>query len=209
LKEAGLMQEAANLQRQTMRLYRMLVALREAWGGALVLCSGPRCAATGIPVAASVAGATTLAIDADAEAMKSAMRRGELDFVVHTLDEALRTLKNQIRLKRPLSVGLIADVDKTLAELASRGVQPDLTVDSQSIGVGEDELFFAARDASELQRLDVALLEILPAKDEVRRRWIRRLPQYLHEARSGGRWIWLNADERASLIARGFSPESH
>lgn len=193
-----------------MRLYRALVASRTDWGGALVLCSGTGCANTGIPVSASVAGAATLAIDADAEAMKAALRRGELDFVVNTLDEALRTLKNQIRLKRPLSVGLIADVDSTLAELANRGVQPDVQLEAQSsVKANENELFFTVSDASELQRLDAALLESLPAEDVVRRRWIRRLPQYLREARSGGRWIWLSADERAAVEARGFSPESH
>ena len=75
-------------------------------------------------MAASVAGAATLAIDADAEAMKAALRRGELDFVVNTLDEALRTLKNQMRQKRPLSVGTDLRMwSATLAELASRGVQ--------------------------------------------------------------------------------------
>jgi urocanate hydratase len=58
--------------------------------------------------------------------MKSAMRAGYLDFVVNTLDEALRTLKNEIRQKRPLSVGLIADVEATLTEMVERGVQPDL-----------------------------------------------------------------------------------
>ena len=202
------MEVAGNLQRQTMRLYRALTASREDWGGALVLCSGAGCAASGIPVAASVAGAATLAIDADAEAMKSALRRGELDFVVNTLDEALRTLKNQIRLKRPLSVGLIADIDKTLEELTNRGVQPDVTIELQPVAAGADEVFFAARDAGELQRLDEELLESLPSADVVRRRWIRRLPQYLREARSGGRWIWLSAEERESLAVRGFSPES-
>jgi len=192
-----------------MRLYRALVASREDWGGALVLCSGAGCTASGIPVAASVAGAATLAIDADAEAVKSALRRGELDFVVNTLDEALRTLKNQIRLKRPLSVGLIGDVGATLAELTSRGVKADATLNPASSPASrEDELFFAARDASELQRLDAALLDVLPAGDAARPRWIRRLPQYLREARSGGRWIWLSGDERAALAERGFSSES-
>ncbi len=189
-----------------MRHYRALVNARESWGGALVLCSGSGCAASGIPVAASVAGAATLAVDADAEAMKSALRRGELDFVVNTLDEALRTLKNEIRQKRPLSVGLIADVTATMAELMIRGVQPDVTIDPQGPSVcAEDELFFAAQDAGALQRLDVALLETLPAED-LRRRWVRRLPQYLREARSGGRWIWFSADECKALAARGFSP---
>jgi urocanate hydratase len=203
------MEAVGNLQRQTMRLYRALAASREDWSGALVLCSGEGCAASGIPVAASIAGGTTLAIDADAEAMKSALRRGELDFVVNSLDEALRTLKNQIRLKRPLGVGLIADVGKTLDELASRGVQPDVTIGLQPVTAGDDEVFFAARDAGELQRLDAALLETLPSAEVVRRRWIRRLPQYLREARSGGRWIWLSDGERESLAVRGFSPESH
>ncbi len=54
------------------------------------------------------------------------MRTGELDFVVNTLDEALRTLKNEIRQRRPLSVGLIADTDLALAEIAERGLLPDL-----------------------------------------------------------------------------------
>jgi len=202
------MEATVNLQRQTMRLYRALVASREDWGGALVLCSGAGCVSSGVPVAASIAGAATLAIDADAEAVKSALRRGVLDFVVNTLDEALRTLKNQIRLKRSLSVGLIADVDATLEELASRGVQPDATIDARSAASREDELFFAVSDASALQRLDVALLEALPAEDVVRRRWIRRLPQYLREARSGGRWIWLNVEERAAVTSNGISPES-
>ena len=68
-------------------------------------------------------------------------------------------------------------------------------------------MFFTAKDASALQRLDAALLETLPAED-ARRNWIRRLPQYLREARSGGRWIWLSAEERAAVEARGFRPES-
>lgn len=203
------MQSVVNLQRQTMRLYRAFLASREDWSGALVLCSGSGCIASGISVAASIAGAATLAIDADAEAMKAALRRGELDFVVNTLDEALRTLKNQIRQKRPLSVGLIADVSSALAELSSRGVQADAMIDPQSPATShEDELFFAASDASKLQSLDAVLMEVLAAEDE-RRNWIRRLPQYLREARSGGRWIWLSAEERAAVEARGFSPESH
>jgi hypothetical protein len=54
--------------------------------------------------------------------------------------------------------------------------------------------------------LDAARLDIL-SQEEARPRWIRRLPQYLREARSGGRWIWLSANERAALEASGFSPE--
>ncbi len=65
--------------------------------------------------------------------MKAAMRAGALDFVVNTLDEALRALKNQVRLRRPVGVGLVADVDATLAEMVERGVQPDLHIVSSGL----------------------------------------------------------------------------
>jgi len=120
-------------QLDTLRLYGALVELREDWGGGLVLCCGAGCASSGIPAAVSIAGGATLAIDADATAVKTAMRAGELDFVVNTLDEALRALKNEIRQHRPLSVGLIADVDATLHEMAERGVLPELLL----IGSGQ------------------------------------------------------------------------
>jgi hypothetical protein len=113
-------------QLATLRLYGRLIGEREDWSGALVLCCGEGCVANGIPAAVSIAGGAALAIDADAGALKSAMRAGELDFVVNTLDEALRTLKNQIRQRRPLSVGLIADVPAALAEMVERGVLPEL-----------------------------------------------------------------------------------
>ncbi len=100
--------------------------VREDWGGRLVLCCGDGCAASGTAAAVSIAGGATLAVDGDAAEVKAAMRRGEVDFVVNTLDEALRALKNEIRVRRPLSVGLIADVDAVLREMVERGVLPDL-----------------------------------------------------------------------------------
>jgi hypothetical protein len=115
-----------DLQLETMRIYKALIDAREDWGGKLILCVGPDCAQSGVPSAVSIAGGTTLAIDSDAAAMKSAMRAGYLDFVVNTLDEALRTLKNEIRQKRPLSVGVITDVETALAEMVERGLQPEM-----------------------------------------------------------------------------------
>lgn len=216
-----------------MRIYKTLVDERTDWGGKLVLCCGPECAQSGIPTAVSIAGGTTLAIDSHAAAMKSAMRAGYLDFIVNTLDEALRTLKNEIRQKRPLSVGLIADVDHTLTEMVERGLQPDLQfvpanspdlmysqlgtlrergMSSRSIATDEDEqndeCLFAAPDASALREIDATLLAALPADDIVRRRWLDRVPKYLREARSGGRWIWLRDDELESLANQGLSPRS-
>lgn len=117
---------AAGHQLDTLRLYGALVTAQLEWGGRLVLCCGAGSAISGAPAAASIAGGVSLAIDSDAASAKAAMRAGELDFVVNTLDEAMRTLKNQVRQRRPLSVGLIADTDLTLAELVERGILPDL-----------------------------------------------------------------------------------
>jgi urocanate hydratase len=120
--------QSKDLQYRTMRDYKGLVDHRADWGGKLVLLCGPGCALDGLPAAVSIAGGTTLAIDSDAAAMKSAMRAGYLDFVVNTLDEALRTLRNEVRQKRALSVGLIGDVNIALTEMVERGVQPDLWI---------------------------------------------------------------------------------
>ncbi len=117
---------AGEHQLETLRIYGALVSERPAWGGRLVLSCGEGCSLSGIPAAASIAGAASLAIDPDSAAAKAAMRDGELDFVVNTLDEALRTLKNEVRQRRPLSVGLITGLDAVLAEMVERGLLPDL-----------------------------------------------------------------------------------
>jgi len=119
---------ATDLQRQTLRLYGELVARRESWGGQLVFTCGAGSSASGLPAAVSIAGGTTLALDPDASAVKAVFRQGGVDFVVNSLDEALRVLKNEIRQHRPLGVGLIAEVGPVLAEMAERGVLPDLCV---------------------------------------------------------------------------------
>ncbi len=85
-----------DLQRQTLRLYGELIARRESWAGQLVFAYGEGVSATGLPAAVSIAGGTLLLLDPDTAAVKSVFRQGGVDFVVNTLDEALRVLKNEI-----------------------------------------------------------------------------------------------------------------
>jgi len=117
-----------DLQRQTLRLYGELVARRPGYGGQLVFTCGDACSATGLPVAVSIAGGTTLALDPDASAVKATFRSGGIDFVVNTLDEALRVLKNEVRQHKPLSVALTSELNPVLEEIAARGLLPDLQV---------------------------------------------------------------------------------
>ena len=84
------------------------------------------------PLAATMAGASFLGIDVDPERIKKRLKTGYCDFMVNTLDEALRILKNAIRKKEAVSVGLIGNCADVIPELAERGVLPDILTDQTS-----------------------------------------------------------------------------
>jgi urocanate hydratase len=84
------------------------------------------------PLAATMAGACFLGVEVAAERIKRQLRSGYLDFMVNSLDEALRILKNAIRKKENISVGLIGNCADVIPELADRGVLPDILTDQTS-----------------------------------------------------------------------------
>jgi urocanate hydratase len=84
------------------------------------------------PLAATMAGACFLGVEVDAGRIKRQLRSGYLDFMVNSLDEALRILKNAIRKKENVSVGLIGNCADVIPELADRGVLPDILTDQTS-----------------------------------------------------------------------------
>src|SRR6266481_4765408 len=84
------------------------------------------------PLAATMAGACFLGIDVDAERIKKRLKTGYCDFMVNNLDEALRILKNAVRKKEALSVGLVGNCADVIPELAERGVLPDILTDQTS-----------------------------------------------------------------------------
>jgi len=84
------------------------------------------------PLAATMTGAAFLGIDVDPERIKKRLKTGYCDFMVTTLDEALRILKNAVRKKESVSVGLVGNCADVIPELAERGVVPDLLTDQTS-----------------------------------------------------------------------------
>src|SRR5213082_2081694 len=84
------------------------------------------------PLAATMAGAAFLGIDVDPERIKKRLKTGYCDFLVTTLDEALRILKNAVRKKENVSVGLVGNCADVIPELAERGVVPDILTDQTS-----------------------------------------------------------------------------
>ncbi len=84
------------------------------------------------PLAATMTGAAFLGIDVDPERIKKRLKTGYCDFLVTTLDEALRILKNAVRKKENISVGLVGNCADIIPELAERGVVPDILTDQTS-----------------------------------------------------------------------------
>jgi len=84
------------------------------------------------PLAATMTGACFLGIDVDPERIKKRLKTGYCDFMVNNLDEALRILKNAVRKKEAVSVGLVGNCADVIPELAERGVVPDLLTDQTS-----------------------------------------------------------------------------
>src|SRR5438309_3185424 len=100
--------------------------------GKLVVSGGMGGMGGAQPLAATMNGACFLGIDVDAERIKKRLKTGYCDFMVNTLDEALRILKNAVRKKEAISVGLIGNCADVIPELAERGVLPDVLTDQTS-----------------------------------------------------------------------------
>ncbi len=98
------------------------------FGGKLLLCAGLGEQGFAYSLAMSIAGGTFVGIEPRPQRLKEALRDGVCDYMVNSLDEALRVLKNEIRKKTPVSVGLLGDVATVLNEAIERGVQPNYVV---------------------------------------------------------------------------------
>ena len=101
-------------------------------GGKLIVSGGMGGMGGAQPLAATMTGAAFLGIDVDPERIKKRLKTGYCDFLVTTLDEALRILKNAIRKKENVSVGLVGNCADIIPELAERGVVPDILTDQTS-----------------------------------------------------------------------------
>ena len=100
--------------------------------GKLIVSGGMGGMSGAQPLAATMTGACYLGIEVDPERIKKRLRTGYCDFMVNSLDEALRILKNAVRKKENISVGLVGNCGDIIPELAERGVVPDILTDQTS-----------------------------------------------------------------------------
>jgi urocanate hydratase len=116
---------------QVERLYGALVSTADSGSeptleGKLVYAGELDSTGRALLVAANIAGAASLAATANPAAQKQAIRDGVADFLVNSLSEALRILKNEVRKREPVSVCVAGSSDDLQAEMLERGVLPDL-----------------------------------------------------------------------------------
>src|SRR5512144_174614 len=100
--------------------------------GRLVLSGGLGGMGGAQPLAATMLGAAYLGVDVDAARIEKRRATGYLDETATDLDDALRRLDAARRARRPLSIGLLGNAATVYAELARRGIAPDLVTDQTS-----------------------------------------------------------------------------
>lgn len=118
------------LQLQSVRADRFPSPSTESLAGRLIACVGFGAEGAELALATTISGGTFLGIDHSSEHLKTAVRNGSCDFMVNTLDESLRVLKNELRRQKALAVGLLGDASQILPAMVDRGVQPDLVADT-------------------------------------------------------------------------------
>ena len=179
--------------------------------------------------AANIAGAASIAASPEAAVQRQAVRDGVIDFLVTSLEEALRILKNEIRKRQPVSVGVAIAPFRLLGEMIERGVLPDLLpaaagdlfgeeadgfdifvgqgarqLPSQADGFGRRFVTWSTdREFTRwLPLIDRSVQAIVPEEDRVRQRWLRLAPRYLGRAAQREHGVGLDAVEFERLQGR-------
>jgi len=178
-----------------------------------------------LAVAANIAGAATLAATADEAAQKQAFRDGVVDFLVTSLDEALRILKNQLRKRETVAVCVAQAPETVQSGMLERGVLPDLLrppdedespLLSPFVIQGARQIVIppreensallawrvAASPAQWLPKLDAIALECVPRENWPARRWLRLAPRYLGRLAKGTRLLSCHQAIASEFIER-------
>ena len=84
------------------------------------------------PLAATMAGASMLAIECQSDRIDKRLETGYLDSRAASLDEALALIEESVENHKAISVGLLGNAAEILPELIRRGVRPDAVTDQTS-----------------------------------------------------------------------------
>src|SRR3546814_14730257 len=83
-------------------------------------------------LAATMAGASMIAIECQASRIEMRLRTRYLDHVAGSLDEALAMLAEARKAGKAISIGLLGNAAEILPEMVRRGIRPDAVTDQTS-----------------------------------------------------------------------------
>ncbi|MFL2547051.1 MAG: urocanate hydratase [Candidatus Rariloculaceae bacterium] len=101
-------------------------------GGKWILTAGLGGMGGAQPLAATMAGASMLAIECQSDRIDKRLETGYLDRRAETLDEAMAIIEGAIRSGEAISVGLLGNAADLLPEIRRRGIRPDAVTDQTS-----------------------------------------------------------------------------
>jgi urocanate hydratase len=84
------------------------------------------------PLAATMAGASMLAIECQPSRIDFRLRTGYLDHKAENLDEAMAIIKNAGKSGKAVSVGLLGNAAEIIPAMVARGIRPDAVTDQTS-----------------------------------------------------------------------------
>ena len=84
------------------------------------------------PLAATMAGASMLAIECQSDRIDKRIETAYLDKRAETLDEAMALIGKSVNDRKPLSVGLLGNAAEILPEMVAKGIHPDAVTDQTS-----------------------------------------------------------------------------
>jgi urocanate hydratase len=84
------------------------------------------------PLAATMAGASMIAVECQPSRIEMRLRTRYLDEKAASIDEALEIIARSHRAGRPVSVGLLGNAAEIFPEMVARGIRPDVVTDQTS-----------------------------------------------------------------------------
>jgi len=102
------------------------------WSGKWILTAGLGGMGGAQPLAAAMAGASSINIECQRSRIEFRIRTRYLDVMAETLDEAMALLQKSFDEGKPTSIGLLGNAAEILPEMVKRGIRPDLVTDQTS-----------------------------------------------------------------------------
>jgi urocanate hydratase len=84
------------------------------------------------PLAATMAGASMIAVECQPSRIEMRLRTRYLDTQAGSIDEAVEIVERSHRAGKPISVGLLGNAAEVFPDMVSRGIRPDVVTDQTS-----------------------------------------------------------------------------